>query len=67
MRVMAAPTTNFVNTWTYNPTAKTFDAGTTGTATTCVATEVRASTSSKYATGRLRALLFFGERRAQVD
>jgi len=35
----AAPTTNYVNTWTYNPTAKTFDAGTTGTATTCVATE----------------------------
>merc|ERR1712216_330487 len=35
----AAPTTNYVNTWTYDSTAKTFDAGTTGTATTCVATE----------------------------
>ena len=67
MRVMAAPTTNYVNTWTYNPTAKTFDAGTTGTATTCDVTEVRARMSSKHASGCLRALLFFGERRAQVD
>ena len=69
MRLMAAPTTNYVNTWTYDPTAKTFDAGTTGTApaNTCVATEVRASTSSKHASGRLRALLFFGERRARLS
>ena len=67
MRVMAAPTTNYVNTWTYNPTAKTFDAGTTGTATTCDATEVRARTISKHASGCLQALLFFGERRAQAD
>ena len=63
---MAAPTTNYVNTWTYDSTAKTFDAGNTGTATACDPTEVRARPSSKHATGCLRALLFFGDRRAQV-